>query len=237
MQLYRWQWGMIHASTQCWMLPSPLRGTYRHQWPLVFWGGVKIAHIVVTGGRATTPNAKLMALEMSVATALVVGCSSLVCFMDSTTAMTNLVDPSPHSGQSSSLAACTALHRWFLEDHWQTLHLWHIPSKEEWKIHQDAHKAARASQIPLCPGCRVSFGFAYAAKEMAYRKEWHKEFLTPGNWGGGFLELVGFNGKPLKPTTMKEGVWSLFLASGSNSLTARVFRATVGHAPIGEYCL
>jgi len=36
---------------------------------LVFQGGMKIAHIVVAGGQATAPNAELMALEMSVATA------------------------------------------------------------------------------------------------------------------------------------------------------------------------
>ena len=44
-------------------------------------------------------------------------------------------------------------------------------------------------------------------------------------------------GKPLKPTTSKGGAWSLFLAAGSNTLTARVCRAMVGHAPMGEYHL
>ena len=61
-------------------------------------------------------NVELMALEMSIATTLVVGCSTLMCFMDSTMAMDTLVDPSPHSGQGSSLAACMALQCWFLED-------------------------------------------------------------------------------------------------------------------------
>ena len=72
---------------------------------------------------------------------------------------------------------------------------------------------------------------------VAYRWEWHKEFSDLGNQGRGFLELVGFNRKPLKSTSMKGGVWSLFLVSGSNSLSARVCRATVGHAPIREYHL
>jgi len=61
--------------------------------------------------------------------------------------------------------------------------LWHIPSKEEWKIHHDAHKVAKATQIPLCPGCRVSFDFAQAAKEVAYWREWHKEFSDPTKHG------------------------------------------------------
>jgi len=51
-----------------------------------------------------------MALEMSLTTALVVGCHHLVCFMDSTVAMEALMDPTMHSDQGSSLAACLALH-------------------------------------------------------------------------------------------------------------------------------
>jgi len=83
---------------------------------LVFQRGAKIAHIVAVGGWVMAPNAELMVLELSIATALVVGCSSLMCFMDSTSAMMDLVDPSPHLGQGSSLAVCTALHRWFTVD-------------------------------------------------------------------------------------------------------------------------
>jgi len=95
----------------------------------------------------------------------------------------------------------------------------------------------KAAKIPLCPGCRVLFDFTWAAKKVAYWREWHKEFTDPVKWGRGFLELVGLNGKPLKPMTLKGGAWSLFLASGSNLMTARMCRATIGHAPMGEYHL
>ena len=76
---------------------------------LVFQGNAKVAGIVAAGGWATAPNAELMALKLSISTALAAGCSSLVCFTDSTTAMADLVDLSPHSGQGSSLVVCTAL--------------------------------------------------------------------------------------------------------------------------------
>jgi len=76
-----------------------------------------------------------------------------------------------------------------------------------------------------------------AAKEVEYWKEWHREFSDLAKQGRGFLGLVGLNGKPLKPMTSKGGAWSLFLVSSSNHMTARVCHATVGHAPIGEYCL
>jgi len=185
---------------------APMKGALQASLAaLVYQGGTKIMHIVAAGGWATAPNVELMALEMSVATALVAECSSLVCFMDSTVAMANLVDLSPHSGQVSSLAACSALCTWFSGDHRHTLHLWHVPSKEEWKIHNEVHKAVKAAQIPLHPGCRVSFDFIWVARETAYQKEWHKEFSDPLKRGRGFLELVGLNGKPLKPMTSKGG--------------------------------
>ena len=113
---------------------------------LVFQGRVKITNIVAAGGRATAPNAELMMLELSVATTLVAGCSTLVCFMDSTSVMSDLVDPSLHFGQGSSLVACSAPHRWFLDDPWHIVHLWHVPSKE-WKVHHDTHKAAKAAGL------------------------------------------------------------------------------------------
>jgi len=113
----------------------------------------------MAGGQATAPNAELMVLEVSMATALVVGCTSLVCFTDSMSAMSDLVDPSPHSGQGSSLAACSTLRCWFEANAAHVFHLWHVPSKQEWKVHHEAHKAAKAAQIPLHLGCRVLFDF------------------------------------------------------------------------------
>jgi len=128
---------------------TPTRGSFQVSLAsLVFRGGTKMAHIVAAGSWATAPNAELMALEMSIATAVAVEYLSLVCFMDSTMAMTDLVDPSPHSSQGSSLVACAALQHWFTEDQWRVLHLWHVPSKEEWKIHHEAHKAVKAAQPP-----------------------------------------------------------------------------------------
>ena len=147
---------------------APMKGVFQASLvALVFQGAARIAHIVAAGGWATTPNAELMALEMSIATAIVAGCSLLVCFVDSTVAMADLVDPSPHSAQGSS-PACLALQRWFTNNHQHTLHLWHVPSKEEWKIHHEAHQAVKVAKIPLQPGCRVLFDFAWATKEVAY---------------------------------------------------------------------
>jgi len=103
---YWLQCGMTLASTLHLMHLLPWRVIYRPSWPP--WG-TKVAHIVAAGGRAMAPNSEFMVLEMSIATAMAVGCSFLVCFMDSTMAMLDLVDPTPHSSQNSSLAACSAL--------------------------------------------------------------------------------------------------------------------------------
>jgi len=191
---------------------APTKGAFQASLTtLVFWGGNKIAHIVVAGGQAMAPNVELMALEMGISTALVAGCLSLVCFMDSMAAMANLVDPSPHSGQASSLAACIALRKWLSEDLRCCLHLWHVPSKEEWKIHHEAHEAAKAAKIPLCPGCRVSFDFAWMAKEVAYQWEWHKEFANPVKRGRGVPGISRCEWQTSQTHVLKgESVESLF---------------------------
>ena len=156
----------VHISSDA---SAPTKGAFQVSLAtLVFQGGNKIAHIVAAGGQATAPNAELMALEMGISTALAVGCLSLVCFTDSMMAMNDIVDPSPHSGQASSLAVCLALRKWLTDDQRCIIHLWHVPSKEEWKIHHEAHEAAKVAKIPLCPGCRVSFDFVWATKEVAY---------------------------------------------------------------------
>ena len=104
----------IHISSDA---LAPTKGAYQASLAtLVFRGGNKIAHIVAAGGRAMAPNAELMALEMGILTALAAGCSSVVCLTDSMMAITDLVDPSPHSGQASSLAACSALRKWLSDD-------------------------------------------------------------------------------------------------------------------------
>jgi len=104
----------VHISSDA---STPTKGAFQASLvALVFRGGTKIPHIVVAGGQATVPNAELMALEMGISTAVVVGCSLLVCFMDSTTAMTDVLDPSLHSSQISSLAVCSTLQKWFNQD-------------------------------------------------------------------------------------------------------------------------
>jgi len=165
---------------------------------MVFQGDTKVTHIVAAGGCATAPNAELMALEMGVAAVLAVGCSSLVCFMDSTMAMSDLLDPSPHSGQGSSLVACAALQHWF-EDQWWTLHLWHVPSKEEWKIHHDAHKMAFATQIPLCPGCRVCLTSSAWPKRWGTGRSGTGTLLTQETGAEGSLSYLASMGSLSNP--------------------------------------
>jgi len=53
---------------------------------------------------------------------------------------------------------------------------------------------------------------------VQHQRGWHRNFADPGYWGRGFLDLVGWNGKTLKPTSAKGGIWNLVLLSGSNSI-------------------
>jgi len=136
-----------------------------------------------------------MALEMGLSAALAAG-DHVVMFTDSTLVMDQLVDPMPHSGQASSLVACSALHVWLSVDAARTLSLWHVPSHVEWSIHQDAHELASTTKIPFHLGVRVSLDFVCASMEEDYHKDWHAEFQKPEYRGKQFL---GRMGNPLPP--------------------------------------
>ena len=49
------------------------------------------------------------------------------------------------------------------------------------------------------------------------------------------MSLKGPKGKPLMPSTRKDGPWLRTLGP-DNSLVARAGRGITGHAPTGEYC-
>jgi len=148
--------------------------------------------IVCSGGRVTAPNTELMALEMAISTALVVGCSSW--YVHGLHGGYGRPQDLFLTGQVSSLVVCSAL--------WSS----HrgpplIPSpvacssKEEWKIHHELMRLQRQPRKGVPKG--VAQRFADPCKEGGQR----------------LLRISGLNGKPLKPTTSKGGVWSLFLAS------------------------
>ena len=65
--------------------------------------------------------------------------------------------------------------------------------------------------------------------------EWRQLFFRdPSEAGRQFLQLLDLDDNLVKPSYIKGGSW-LPAAKKSTTLVARMTRAILGHAPIGEY--
>jgi hypothetical protein len=73
---------------------------------LVFWQGVQVDHIVMAARKCTPDEVEHFSLQIGISAALLHGCSWLVVFSDSISAIKTLFDPVPRSGQVFSLDAC-----------------------------------------------------------------------------------------------------------------------------------
>jgi Reverse transcriptase-like len=201
---------------------------------LVFRQGVQVKHVVTAAGKRTPEEVECFSLQIGISAALSQGCSWLVVFSDSASAVETLLDPDLRSGQVFSLDACKAVCPWFAEDEAHTLTLWHVPSCWEWGVHKKAHDAAASVRVGAGPRPCTSRDFQLVAVDKACNTEWHAWFSEPSYRGQSFLELKGPKGRPLLPSTLKGGPWMLALETELTSFT-RLCHGITCHAPIAEY--
>jgi Reverse transcriptase (RNA-dependent DNA polymerase)/Reverse transcriptase-like len=88
---------------------------------LVFWQGMQVRRVVTAAGKCTPEEVECFSLQIGISAALSQGCSQLVVFSDSASAVETLLDPVPHSGQVFSLDACKAVRPWLAGDEACTL--------------------------------------------------------------------------------------------------------------------
>jgi Reverse transcriptase-like len=126
---------------------------------LVFQQGVQVSRVVTAAGKRTPDEVEHFSLQIGISAALSQGCSRLVVFSDSTSAVEILLYPVPCLGQVFSLDASKAIRPWFAEDEAHTLTLWHIPSQWGWEVHKKAHDAAASVQVGVGPCPHTSHDF------------------------------------------------------------------------------
>ncbi|KAJ2911570.1 hypothetical protein MD484_g8847, partial [Candolleomyces efflorescens] len=187
-------------------------------------------------GRVLSADAELFAIRMAVCKAVTLeNCSRIIIFTDSMAAARKAVDPSIHSGQTHSLAVCKALARWFQisEDH--TLIFAESPSKLKWGLQHAAHNHAR-SLPPVSSGRRPATSLDSLRKQAtdSAQDAWITRFQDKSYRGHHFLPLVDTKGKPITPTYTKGGAWLSQVAEDPKDC-ARMCRAILDHAPIGDY--
>ncbi|KAJ8080887.1 hypothetical protein PM082_017722 [Marasmius tenuissimus] len=204
---------------------------------MIYRSGDLIHQTRYASGVVTAPDAELYAIRVAISyMAMSCGESNhFVLFTDCIAAAKRAIDPSIHSGQSHSLAVCRALSDWFAGGDDRKVTFIQVPSKAKWSIHQLAHESVRGLP-PIGVGAvpQTSLDRLRQEATKAGQDAWVSRFQDPSYRGRHFYELQDLKDRPLQPSYLKGGTW-LKLAGGSLSLTTRMTRCILGHAPIGEY--
>ena len=189
-------------------------------------------------GRVRTPDAELSAIRFAIESALLVeGVDRIVIFTLHMSAAKTACDPSVHSSQSHSLVVCRALSKWFTANAAATIDFVDVPSKDQWAPHLNVNNYLRT--LPRVPGIRPVMSLdsvrSWATEEVI--ETWKALFFRdPTYRGQHFLQLLDTKGNLLKPSYLGGGSWlSQVKRTDPPSLTARMTRCILGHAPIGDY--
>ena len=122
-----------------------------------------------------------------------------------------------------------------IKDQNNSIEFWDCPSRENWTLHSLMDKKTKSFNFLAMFPCKSSWDFNRKCECDEIINKWKMTFQASDAKGWHFLELLDDNLKPIELSYAKGGLW-LKTFGHSNSLCARVSRAIVNHAPIGEYC-
>ena len=139
-----------------------------------------------------------------------------------------------HPGQAHSLAVCSALRLFFSQGHGYRINFWDCPSKAEWSLHQLVHNNVTNTKVSAGPHSATSIDFLCSKSVIFCLDTWRTSFNYSTIQGQHFLSFRDRNRQFLQPSYSKGGSWLPYIGQ-LVTLCARVTRAILNHAPIGEY--
>ena len=128
------------------------------------------------------------------------------------------------------------LRKFFVKNHDNSIEFWEYPSCCEWSLHNIVDKETKKFHPHPCYLYKSSWDFSKKSECNDILMRWKMTFQASDKKGHQFLELLNNDNKPLELIYSKGGTWLKYFGH-SNSLCARVTRAIINHAPIGEYQL
>jgi len=201
---------------------------------LVYRQGDLVHQARYIAGRVTAPDAELYAIRAAVGKAASLpNVETITLFTDSIASARRAVNPSVHSGQGHSLAVCCALEQWFANSS-RSIKFVMVHSRFKWGPQHEAHEFVRG--LPPVGGMRMATSLDSLRKKAttACLDSWSTMFQNENYRGHNFLLLQNLDGGIIQPTYAKGGSW-LGEVGGRLSVTTRMCRSILGHAPIGSY--
>jgi ribonuclease HI len=199
-----------------------------------FRGRIQIRARTIACGKATPYNMELIALTAAVGTLTNPSAGDarhLHFFTDCVSAILSITDTSIHPGPSLAILACQRLRMWLtghpewtVSFHWCPGHA-NIDLNEQ--VDRDAKRAA--ASLPTAP--HISFAFRRQGFRHEALAEWQKLAKDPAYRGRQHL----YGRRPPVPSDRLTRSSLLAQTGHSSTTTARMMRATLNHAPTGEF--
>jgi ribonuclease HI len=199
-----------------------------------FRGHAQMRARAISCGKATPYDAEMFALAAAIGalTDPATGnASHLHFFTDCTSAITSIIDTSVHPGQSLAILACQRLRAWLTEHPEGTVTFHWCPGHADIDLNELVDRDAKraAASMPAAP--HTSFAF----RRQGFRHEalaaWRKLANDTAYRGRHHL----FGRRPPVPSDRLPRSSLLAQTGHSSSLTARMTRSILNHAPTGEF--
>jgi len=185
-------------------------------------------------GRVTAPDAELYAIRAAIGKACSLpDVSNITLFTDSIASARQAMNPSVHSGQGHSLAACRTLEQWFANGG-RSITFVMVHSHFEWGPHHEAHEFICG--LPPVSGRLMATSLNSLRKKATATclDSWSTMFQNEKYRGHNFLLLQNLDGGIVQPTYAKGRSW-LGEVGGRLLVATRMCQSILGHAPIGSY--
>jgi ribonuclease HI len=197
-------------------------------------GRTQFAARTISCGKATPYDAEMFALAAAVGalTGEEAGrAEHLHLFTDCLSAIQSITDTAIHPGQSISILACQRLRNWLTAHPHGTVAFHWCPGHANIDLNELVDRDAKRAAATLPSAPHISLAFRQQGLRHAALAEWRELAARPEHRGKRFL----YGRRP--PTPPDRLVRSSLLShtGNSTSLTARMARAVLNHAPTGEY--
>jgi ribonuclease HI len=185
-------------------------------------------------GKATPYDAELFALTAAVGAltdATQGDALHLHFFTDCISAITTITDTSIHPGQSLAILACQRLRTWLAGHPEGTVTFHWCPGHADIEFNEMVDRDAKraAASLPAAP--HISFAFRRQGFRHEALAEWRKLANTTKYRGRQYMH----GRRPPVPSDRLARSSLLTLTGHSSSITARMARSILNHAPTGEF--